>query len=146
MYCKSYRALFTTTFLKGKSKCNLGICKGFFIGFYCQVIIVNQNKAMSKASFYVLIQLLINYNLKDIFLFNLLSNNLNNWLSDVYLLIFVQKAYSIMKKCPKCKSTLRRRMKREGISKYIYSLKGYDCKRCNARYIYIPVFNLSISI
>ena len=138
--------MFVTTFLKSKSKCNLSICKGFFIGFYWQVVIVNQNKAISKASFYVLIQLLINYNLKDIFLFNLLSNNLNNWLSDVYFLIFVQKAYSIMKKCPKCKSTSRRRMKRESISKYIYSLKGYDCKGCNNRYIYIPIFNLSISV
>ena len=109
-------------------------------------MIVNQNKAISKASFYVLIQLLINYNLKDIFLFNLLQNNLNSCLSGIYFLIFVQKAYSIMKKCPKCKSTSRRRMKREGISKYIYSIKGYDCKRCNTGYIYIPVFNLSISI
>ena len=46
--------LFVTTFLKGKSKCNLGICKGFFIGFYLQVMIVNQNKYMSKACFYIL--------------------------------------------------------------------------------------------
>jgi len=46
--------LFVTTFLKGKSKCNLGICKGFFIGFYWQVMIVNQNKYMSKACFYIL--------------------------------------------------------------------------------------------
>ena len=46
--------LFVTTFLKGKSKCNLGICKGFFIGFYWQVMIVNQNKYMSKAFFYIL--------------------------------------------------------------------------------------------
>ena len=146
MYCKNFRTLVVTTFLKGKSKCNLGICKGFFIGFYCQVVIVNQNKAISKASFYVLIQLLINYNLKDIFLFNLLSNNLNNWLSDVYFLIFVQKAYSIMKKCQKCKSTSRRPVEREGILKYISGLKAYECKRCNNRYIYISVFNLSISI
>ena len=138
--------MFFTTFLKSKSKCNLSICKGFFIGFYWQVVIVNQNKAIYKASFHVLIQLLINYNLKDIFLFNLLSNNLNNWLSDVYFLIFARKAYSIMKKCPKCKSTSRRRMKKEGILKYISSFKAYDCKGCNNRYIYIPVFNLSISI
>ena len=146
MYCKNFRTLFVTTFLKSKSKCNLSICKGFFIGFYCQVIIVNQNKAMSKASFYVLIQLLINYNLKDIFLFNLLSNSLNNWFSGVYFLIFVRKAYSVMKKCPKCNSTSRRPVKRERLLKYISGLKGYECKRCNNRYIYISVFNLSISI
>lgn len=146
MYCKSYKALFVTTFIKSKSKSNLGICKGFFIGFYWQVVIVNQNKAISKASFYVLIQLLINYNLKDIFLFNLLSNSLNNWFSGVYFLIFVRKAYSVMKKCPKCNSTSRRPVKRERLLKYISGLKGYECKRCNNRYIYISVFNLSISI
>jgi len=64
LYCKNFRTLFVTTFLKGKSKCNLGICKGFFIGFYWQVVIVNQNKAISKVSFRTAT---INYNLKDIF-------------------------------------------------------------------------------
>lgn len=51
-----------------------------------------------------------------------------------------------MKKCPKCKSTSNHRMKRKGISKYIFSLKGYGCDHCNNRYIYIPILNLSISV
>ena len=51
-----------------------------------------------------------------------------------------------MKNCPKCKSTSRHRMKRAGISKYICSLKAYGCDRCNTRYIYLPILNLSTSI
>ena len=60
--------------------------------------------------------------------------------------ILAKKALNIMKKCPKCKSTSRRPVKRERILKYISGLKAYECKMCNAGYIYISVFNLSISI
>ena len=48
--------LFVTTFLKGKSKCNLGICKGLCIGFYWQILIVNHNNHLVKATFYNLKQ------------------------------------------------------------------------------------------
>jgi hypothetical protein len=49
-----------------------------------------------------------------------------------------------MKKCPKCKSPSRHRMKRTGISKYILGIKAYNCDHCNTRYIYIPFLNLGI--
>tara|TARA_B100000795_G_scaffold181133_1_gene137235 strand:+ start:176 stop:325 length:150 start_codon:yes stop_codon:yes gene_type:complete len=49
-----------------------------------------------------------------------------------------------MKKCPKCKSVSRTRMKRVGVSKYIFSAKAYACGNCNNRYVYLPLLNLSI--
>ena len=51
-----------------------------------------------------------------------------------------------MKKCPKCKSSSKKRMSRKNFSKFIYNSKAYACDNCNNRYLYIPILNYSISI
>jgi hypothetical protein len=44
-----------------------------------------------------------------------------------------------MKKCPRCKSTFRHRIRRKGLMKLISGTKAYAGEKCNVRYTWFPL-------
>jgi len=44
-----------------------------------------------------------------------------------------------MKKCPKCNSTYRMRIKRNGLLKKIPFVKAYRCEKCFTKYLVTPL-------
>jgi hypothetical protein len=51
-----------------------------------------------------------------------------------------------MKKCPKCKSVSRHRLKRKPFTKIIPGTKTYGCDVCNTQYTWVSWLNSSFKI
>jgi len=53
---------------------------------------------------------------------------------------------TIMKACPKCKSTSKHRMPRKPLVKLYPGTKAYACDVCNTTYTWFPIINLSLKV
>ena len=51
-----------------------------------------------------------------------------------------------MKKCPKCKSSSKVRMRRKGVLRLINGSRAYSCDDCNTYYAWFPIVNSTIRV